>query len=108
MLFFYNLISEFNKGYTALFGEEDEEGNEEDEQGRTGENTKRNRPIEQGSEFGRKWGFTYWVDKVSETTREPWSVVYDMNPYTFFNILCYRKDKDAEEKRQLEEFKRTH
>ena len=43
---------------------------------------------------------------VSETTREPWSKVYEMTPIVFFNILCYRKDKDAEEKRQMEIFKR--
>jgi hypothetical protein len=31
-----------------------------------------------------------------------------MNPYEFFNILSYRKDKDSEEKRVMEEWKRTH
>lgn len=108
MLFFYALISEFNKGYANLFGEKDEEGDEEDDTGGEGENTRGHRPPEQGNQFGEKWGWIYFVDRVSETSREPWSVVYQMNPYEFFNILSYRKDKDAEEKRVMDEWKRKH
>ena len=108
MLFFYDVISEFNNGYTGLFGEKDEEGEEEDEQGTTSASTTSNRRIEQSYSFGKKWGWVYWVDRVSETVRDSWNNVYKMNPYEFFNILCYRKDKDEEEKRKLEEWKRTH
>ena len=91
-----------------MFGEKDEEVEEEDEQGTTGTSATSNRRGEQGNEFSKKWGWTYWIDIVSETTREPWSKVYEMNPYFFFNTLSYRKDKDAEEKRQLDEWRRKH
>lgn len=33
---------------------------------------------------------------VSETTKETWGKVYEMNVYTFFNILAYTIDKRAE------------
>ena len=45
---------------------------------------------------------------VSETCREGWSTVYSMNPYEFFNILAYRIDKNNEEKRQIDAWKRLH
>lgn len=91
-----------------MFGKEDEEGDEEDDQSGTRDGRKSYYGSEGNNEFAKKWGWTFWVDRVSETTREPWSVVYDMNPYTFFNLLSYRKDKEVEEKRQMDEWKRTH
>jgi hypothetical protein len=29
-----------------------------------------------------------------------------MNPYFFFNVLSYKMDKNAEEKRQIDEWKK--
>lgn len=46
------------------------------------------------------------VDRVAETVNDSWDKVYEMNIYMFFNILSYRQDKQAEEKRQIELYKR--
>lgn len=46
--------------------------------------------------FGDRWGWLYYVDLVSELTHTKWSEVFEMNIYEFFNLLSYRKDKNAE------------
>lgn len=90
-----------------MFGKTDEEGNEEGERQRESEQDEDgNNSDTEGSEFGRKWGWISFVDAVSETTRNSWDEVYQMNPYMFFNILSYRRDKQEEEKRQIERYKR--
>lgn len=43
---------------------------------------------------------------VAQTCNESWSEVYKMNPYFFFNVLSYKIDKSAEEKRQIDEWKK--
>lgn len=48
------------------------------------------------------------VDAVSETCRCPWNDVWEMPVMEFLNILCYRKDKIEREKREIEQYKRTH
>jgi hypothetical protein len=60
------------------------------------------------SEFGIRWKWIATVDRVSETIRDSWEKVFDMNIYEFFNVLCYSIDKANEEKRQLEMWKRKH
>jgi hypothetical protein len=43
---------------------------------------------------------------VSETYKCDWGKVFEMNIYQFFNIVSYHKDKKAEEKRQIDEYRR--
>lgn len=45
---------------------------------------------------------------VAQTCNESWGKVYEMNPYTFFNILAYKIDKNAEEKKQMDNWKKQH
>ena len=48
------------------------------------------------------------VNRVSETIREPWGVVFDMGVMEFLNILCYAKDKAAFEKKQIDDYVKKH
>mgnify|MGYP003289428349 CR=1 FL=1 len=48
------------------------------------------------------------IDRVSEITRYNWGEVLKMNIFEFLNILCYGRDKNEEQKRQIENFKRKH
>lgn len=45
---------------------------------------------------------------MSEVTRESWSAVYDMAVIEFLNILAYRRDKNEKQKREQNQWKRTH
>ena len=45
------------------------------------------------------------VDCVSETTREPWSVVWDMNVYEFFNILGFAYTRAEIRKKEMAKWK---
>ena len=97
------MVSLFNEGYPNLFNkeiEEDEEGDEgqrEDSEDGTSDN-----------EFGKRWCWIALVDKVSTTTREKWSDVFEMNIRTFLNIVCYTNDKAEFDKQQIEKWKRSH
>ena len=55
-----------------------------------------------------KWGWIQCVDAVSDTCRCSWDAVWEMGIIEFFNILCYRKDKQEQEKRSLEKWRKTH
>lgn len=44
------------------------------------------------------------VDTVSETIRESWGVVFDMNVVEFINIVCYSKDKLEYKNRKIKEW----
>lgn len=48
------------------------------------------------------------MDKVSETVREPWRVVLEMNVYEFLNIVCYTRDKAEFEKMRVNNFIKKH
>lgn len=61
-----------------------------------------------GGAFSERWGWIASVDAVSETVREGWDQVFRRPVLEFLNILAYRKDKREEEKRAIEEWKRTH
>lgn len=37
-----------------------------------------------------------------------WDDVFNKPAIEFLNVLCYRKDRDAEEKAAIENFKKTH
>jgi hypothetical protein len=74
-------MSKFNQGYRNLFCISDKEDVEEGE----GEVT-----------FSSKWGWIYYIDIISELTKNSWDKVFEMGIYEFFNLLAYRKDKQNE------------
>jgi hypothetical protein len=74
-------MSRFNQGYRNLFCISDKEDVEEGE----GEVT-----------FSSKWGWIYYIDIISELTKNSWDKVFEMGIYEFFNLLAYRKDKQNE------------
>lgn len=48
------------------------------------------------------------MDAVSETLRCSWDDVWRMTAIEFLNILCYRRDKDEREKKEIEKWKNSH
>lgn len=97
------MVSGIIQSYGNFFNKEDEEDDEErEERGNEEEDTGSN------NEFGNKWGWISMVDRVSETIRESWKVVFDMGVMEFLNILCYSKDKAAFEKKQIDDYVKKH
>lgn len=45
------------------------------------------------------------IDTVSETTHEPWSVVWDMGIYEFFNILGFAYERAERRKKEMRKWK---
>lgn len=102
-------ISRINGQYPNLFNKGDEEDAEEGERSSEEVSIKEDdRSVSENSEFGAKWNWVCWIDRVSEVTRLNWHQVYDMYIQEFLNIICYLIDKGNEEKRQIEEWKRRH
>lgn len=48
------------------------------------------------------------MDKVSETIREPWQIVFDMGVVEFLNILCYSMDKAEFERKKIKEWQKKN
>ncbi len=96
-------MQEINSRFSELLqgGVEEDQGQEE-EDGDDGENQST------GDTFGDKWGWIANVDAASETCRCPWEEVMRWTAIEFLNILSYRKDKIAKEKKDIEDWKRTH
>lgn len=97
------MVSELNESYPNLFNQETEEDEEEDEE--SGGDTE-----DGGSdnEFGKRWCWFALVDKVSNTTKEKWSDVFEMNIRMFLNIVCYTNDKADFEQQQMKKWIKSH
>lgn len=97
------MVSSIVSGYNNFFDKEVEEDDEDREERRQEEDDGTG-----NTEFGKKWGWIHMVNRVSETIREPWGVVFDMGVMEFLNILCYAKDKAAFEKKQIDDYVKKH
>lgn len=95
--FFRDTVSGINARFPNLFGKDSEQTEGQDE----AEDTADEGTGDGG--FTAKWGWVRQVDAVSELTRSSWAETYKLPALTFLNLICYRNDKLAEEKRQYEE-----
>jgi hypothetical protein len=48
------------------------------------------------------------IDIVSETTHEPWSEIWKMGIYEFFNIYNFAQQRFERRKREMEKWRRKH
>lgn len=48
------------------------------------------------------------IDRVAKTEGETWHNVLEFGIIEFFNVLCFCKDRDEEDRKKIEEFKRKH
>ena len=94
-------MGRINKGFPNLFGKGDTEDAGQEIEGETDE-------TDAGDSFQDKWGWIANVDEVSETCRCSWDEVWQMSAIEFLNLICYKKDKIAREKEQIEQWKQTH
>lgn len=101
MLFFSEEVNTFNKSYAGLFGLDNEDTDEKEQQGDKGEaedSTGENTAVEG---FFQRWSWWYNVDAVSETLRISWDEVLQKSVVEFLNILSYRKDKNNWERESI-------
>ena len=103
--FFFAEISALHADYPNLFPSGSKEDSEEGEDGKADGVDSADAAA---GGFSDRWGWIHNVDVVSETTRQPWKEIWEMNIVEFLNILCYRRDKREWEKAELEKWKRTH
>ena len=97
------MVSQINSRFTELL----QTGSDEDQgQGQEGDDAAEDPGA--GEAFGDKWGWIANVDAASETCRCSWEEVMRWSAIEFLNILSYRKDKIEKEKKDIEEWKRTH
>ena len=97
------MVSEINSRFPELL----QKGSEED-QGQEQEGGDDEENPGAGEGFAEKWGWIANVDAASETCRCSWDEVMRWPAIEFLNILSYRKDKIKKEKKDIEEWKRTH
>ena len=110
MLFFSEERNRLTTAYSNLFGVDDEDLEEEEEavEG-TGEDAKGSGDTDVDvTSFSYKWGWVHSIDKVSETMRISWDDAFKLNIIEFLNVLCYIKDKNTEERKQLDEYKQKN
>ena len=98
-------MGKFNKGYSNLFGFEDEmddvEGKEStDEDEDEGSDSEDNYI----KTFNRKWGWISFAIQVKEVKSITLDQVYEVNVVEFLNLLCYIKDKADFDRRQQKEY----
>lgn len=95
-------MGQINQGFPNLFGTGDKEDSEQDNEGETDETGG------DTNSFQAKWGWIENVDNVSEVCRCSWDDVWKMSAIEFLNLICYRNDKIAKDKEELEKWKREH
>lgn len=84
-----------------MFGISDQEEDEayQEEQGYTETEYK-----DDGGDAESNFKWLKLIDNVSETVREPWNKVWEMNVYEFFNIVSYYNWKMETQKKAVEKF----
>ena len=92
---------QINRGFPNLFGKRDSEDSGQAEEEQSDETVT-------ADTFQEKWGWVANVDYVSETCRCSWDDVWHMSAIEFLNIICYKRDKTAKDKEELEKWKREH
>ena len=101
---FFDQICQINQRFPNLFNKGDSEDSEQGNEGETDETDAGGN----GDSFQDKWGWIANVDEVSETCRCSWDDVWKMDAVEFLSIICYKRDKAAKDKEELEKWKRTH
>ena len=103
MLFFSNVIGEFNKGFANLLGLADIEDGEENDAGGKGENggaEDQDEPVDEG------FLWLAFIKEFSDMTKEPWGNVWSIDIYTFFNTIAFSRKWHELEKKEMEKWKR--
>ncbi len=94
--FFFETYKRLNKGYRGLFG-----------QGGFEEQTSDEGEIESDSEtFEKRWGWVYNAELIAKFERVALNEVWKLNIIQALNSLAYLKDKNANERRQLEKLRK--
>lgn len=84
----------------------DEDTDEENEdQGREGEDKDAGEGDSKDDKTSSVYNWFSMIDCVSETTHQPWSEVWDMGIYEFFNILGFAYTRAERRKKEMMKWK---
>ena len=101
--FFFRCVEGLNRQFPNLFPDPGEATEGEGGEGDAGEDSGGG-----GDTFDDRWGWTAAIDRASETARCSWDAMLEKPAVEFLNILCYRIDRDAKQKADIERWKKTH
>ena len=102
MLFFSNVIGEFNKGFANLLGlangkdEQENDGNGQEENGG-----------DEDADGKLDAGFLWLalIKEFSDITKETWGTVWTIDIYTFFNTIAFSRKWHELEKKEMEKWR---
>ena len=92
-------INELNKSYSNLFGSDDNDNQEGEEDRET---------LEEGEEEPQKNEAHIWlsfIDMVSDITKISWDKIWDLGIIEFLNYAAYAKEKFNRQKEQIKRWK---
>lgn len=106
MLFFSKVLSNFHKGFLALFQLGTDETNDK------GERQREEETVEGNSEKVTDADKNYWmmdlIHTFSEFTLTPWDTVWDKNIIEFFNIIAFIREYKRREAEQIKKMQKQN
>ena len=106
MLFFSKVLSDFHKGFLALFQLATDETNDK------GEGQREEKTVEGNTEKVTDADKNYWmmdlIHTFSEFTLTPWDAVWDKNIIEFFNIIAFIREYKRREAEQIKKMQKQN
>lgn len=78
---------------------------ENEDQGREGEDKDAGDGDTKDDKPSAAYSWYSMIDTVSETTHQPWSEIWDMGIYEFFNILGFAYERAERRKKEMRKWK---
>ena len=101
-------MKDLNDKYPNLFKKSSEEtiqsGEESSEEGRAAEDD----GADTANDYESRWGWWIWVSEVSKEWRVSWFETLEQTAIMFLNTVCFIIDKNNNEKKQIENWKRKN
>lgn len=106
MLFFSKVLSNFRKGFLALFQLADDETDNEGE--RQGEEETVEGNTEKVTDADKNYWIMDLIHTFSEFTLTPWDAVWDKNIIEFFNIIAFIREYKRREAEQIKRMQKQN
>ena len=106
MIFFSKVLSNFRKGFLALFQLEDDETDNEGE--RQGEEETVERNSEKVTDADKNYWIMDLIHTFSEFTLTPWDSVWNKNIIEFFNIIAFIREYKRREAEQIKRMQKQN
>lgn len=106
MLFFSKVLSNFRKGFLALFQLATDETDNEGKRQREEETVERN--SEKVTDADKNYWMMDLIHTFSEFTLTPWDSVWDKNIIEFFNIIAFIREYKRREAEQIKRMQKQN